>query len=418
MTQPLAPPPKKNPQKRTVSPTLPPARRSRASLGISAAAAEGRFMLQVCEECKTIQYPARDACSRCLSVDLNWQDISPHGELLAETTVRTSTNQFFRERAPWRTGSVKLDAGPTIICHVHGDVEPCSRVTIWNRLDRSGQGVLLAVPETNTPNMEDDPQLRAMTCDPKHRRILITDGRNANAPALAAALTEAGASMIFIGESESWRPNPNRVELEKLANVEILPLDVTDTKSTRELAGEIGGKTDILINNVQFIRPGGVLSRGDTGFAHDEIEVNYLGLMRLAQAFGPGMCSRTADGVNASVAWVNILSAYALVNSPDYGSFSASNAAALSLSQSLRAEFRNSGLRLMNVFVGPTEDDWHQPLPPPKVLPRAVANSVVQGLRDGLEDVYCGDVAKDLVERFRAGPKILEREMTGGEGGA
>ena len=417
MTNPLAPPPKKNPQKRTVSPTSPPAMRSRASLGISAAAAEGRFMLQVCEECKTIQYPARDACSGCLSVALKWQDVAPQGELLAETTVRTSTNLYFRERAPWRTGSVRLDAGPTIICHVHGDVKPRSRVTMWNRLDRSGQGVFLAVPDTKTPDMEDDPQLRAMTSDPKHRRVLITDGRNENAPALAKALAEAGASMIFIGEAESWRPNPNRGELERIEKVEILPLDVTVTSSVRELAGEIGGKTDILINNAQFIRPGGVLTRGDTAFAHEEIEVNYMGLMRLAQAFGPGMCSRTADGVNASVAWVNILSAFALVNSSEFGSFSASNAAAMSLSQCLRSEFRCSGLRLMNVFVGPTEDDWHQPLPPPKVLPQGVAKSVVQGLRDGLEDVYCGDVAKDLIERFRAGPKVLEREMTNGEGG-
>ena len=71
----------------------------------------------------------------------------------------------------------------------------------------------------------------------------------------------------------------------------------------------------------------------------------------------------------------------------------------------------------MNVFVGPTEDDWHQELPPPKVLPPAIGRSVVQGLRDGLEDIYCGDVAKDMIERFRAGPKILEREMTtGGRG--
>ena len=416
MTTPLAPPPKKNPQKRTVSPTSPPGGRSRASLGLSAAAAEGRFMLQVCGDCGAVQYPARDACCSCLSVDLQWKDVPPTGELLAETTVRTSTNLYFRERAPWRTGSVKLDVGPTVICHVHGDVEPRSRVVLWNRLDRAGQGVILAVPEEATPNMEDDPQLRAITSDPKHRRVLITDGRNANAPALAKALAEAQASMIFIGEAESWRPNPNRSALEAIPGGEILPLDVTDTASVRELAGEIGGKTDILINNARFIRPGGVMTRGDTAFAHEEIEVNYMGLMRLAQAFGLGMCARTADGVNASVAWVNILSAASLVNVAEFGSFSASNAAALSLSQCLRAEFRPSGLRLMNVFVGPTEDDWHQPLPPPKVLPNAIARSVVQGLRDGLEDVYCGDVAKDMIERFRAGPKILEREMTSGEG--
>lgn len=260
--------------------------------------------------------------------------------------------------------------------------------------------------------MEDDPQLRAMTSDPKHRRVLITDARNANTPEIAKTLALAGTSIIFIGESESWRPYPGQDQLALMDNVEILPLDVTDTQSVQKLAGEIGGKTDILINNARFVRPGGVLARGDTTFARDEMEVNYLGLMRLAQAFGPGMCSRTADGVNAAVAWVNILSVHALSNNPAYGCFSASNAAARSLSQSMRAEFRATGLRVMNLYCGPTDDDWHQPLPPPKVLPQAIARTLIQGLRDGLEETYCGDIAKDLYERFTDNPNILEREMT------
>ena len=413
MTTPLTPPPKKNPEKRTLSPTLPPEARSRAAMGMTAAAAEGRFMLQVCGECGATLYPARDACNHCLSVDLHWQDVDPKGALLAETTVRTSTNLYFRERAPWRTGTVKMDAGPVVICHIHGDVGPRARVVLTNRLDRAGQGVLLAMPETPTPHMEDDPQLRAMTSDPKLRRVLIVDARSDNAPAIAAALLKAGATTIFAGEAESWRPNPQRAALQKLG-VQILPLDVTDTKSVQELAGEIGGKVDILINNARFIRPGGVLDRGDTSFAQQEFDVNVLGLMRLAQAFGPGMCARTADGVNSAVAWVNILSAYALVNLPEFGSFAASQAAALSLGQSLRGEFRDSGLRVMHVFVGPTDDDWHQPLPPPKVAPAGLAADLVRGLQAGLEDVYSGDVAKELAERFRAGPKVLEREMTMG----
>ena len=411
MTRPLQPPPRKNPLKRAVAPTSPPPARSRAALGLTAAAAEGRFMLQSCADCATLQYPPRDACCRCLSVDLVWQDVPPTGELLAETTIRTSTNVYFRERAPWRTGSVRLDAGPVVICHLHGDVTPRSRVRLLNRLDRSGQGVILAVPQERTPNMEDDPQMRAMTSDPNLRRVLIADGRNPNAPALAEALASAGAATIFVGEAETWLPNPNRARLAALPKVDLLPLDVTDTGSVAELAGEIGGKVDILINNARYVRPGGVMARGDTAFATDEMQVNYLGLMRLAQAFGPAMCSRTADGNNSAVAWVNILSALALMNAADYGCFGASNAAALSLSQSLRAEFRPSGLRLTNVFVGQTEDEWHQQLPPPKVRPDAIARSVVAGLRDGLEDVYCGDVARDMIARYRAGPKILEREM-------
>lgn len=412
MTEPLRPPPRKNPQKRTVSPTRPPEMRSRASLGLSAAAAEGRFALQVCAECAAVQYPPRDACGKCLSVDLPWRDVPAGGELLAETTIRTSTNLYFRERAPWRTGTVQLDCGPVIICHVHGDCERNGRVQIWNKLDRAGQAVLLAVPDERTPAMEDDPQLRPMTADPKHRRILITDARNPGTPALVRALKQAGSAQIFVGEAERWRPYPERAALDEIGGVDFQPLDVTDTASVRKMAGEYGGKTDILINNARFIRPGGVLARGDTGFARDEIEVNYLGLMRLAQAFGPAMCSRASDGVNSAAAWVNILSVDALSNAPDYGCFGASNAAAHALSQSLRAEFRGSGLRVTNVFVGPTDDDWYQPLPPPKVTHEALARSVVQGLRDGLEDVYCGDVARDMHERFRRDPKVLERERT------
>lgn len=413
----LLPPSKKDPQQRTTSPTRPPEARSRASLGLTAAAAEGRFALQVCAECNTVQYPPRDACSKCIGTDLHWQDVAPSGQLLAETTIQTSTKLYFRERAPWRMGSVKLDVGPVVLCHIHGDCEKGAKVIMLNRLDAAGQGVLLAVPTTRTPDMEDDLQLRALSADPKHRRILITDAWNPNTPALAKALLAAGASTIFVGESESWRPHPNRDALAGMDKVDVLPLDVTDTSSVKKLAAEIGGKTDILVNNARFMRPGGVLDRGDTAFARDEMEVNYLGLMRLAQAFGPGMCSRTADGVNSAVAWVNILSVNALSNSPDYGCFSASNAAAYSLSQSLRGEFRSSGLRVMNCFVGPTDDAWYQALPPPKVLPAGVARSVVEGLKGGLEDVWCGDIAKDLRDRWRRDAKVLEREMTaGGEG--
>ncbi len=416
MTQPLVPPPKKNPQKRSRVPTRPSHFRSRAALGLAAAAAEGRFMLQVCGDCGAVQYPPRDACGSCLSVDLVWKDVSPDGTLIADTTVRTSTNVYFRERTPWRVGTVRLDAGPSAICHVHGDLAVDDRVRMINRLDKSGQGVLFALPTQATPNMEDDPHMREMTCDPKYRRVLITDGRNDNAPALAQALADAGASLIFVGEAESWRPYPGRATLLDIPNVEILPLDVTDTASIKELLGEIGGKTDILINNARFVRPGGIMERGDVNFARDEMEVNFFGLMRLAQAFGPAMRGRGADGDNSAAAWVNILSVHAWSNMPAFGAFSASNAAALSLSQCLRAELWPGGVRVLNVFTGPTDDEWHQPLPPPKVQPAALARAVINGLKDGLEDVFVGDVAKDLIERWRAGPKILEREMieTGG----
>jgi hypothetical protein len=37
----------------------------------------------------------------------------------------------------------------------------------------------------------------------------------------------------------------------------------------------------------------------------------------------------------------------------------------------------------------------------------------VAALRAGIEDVYPGDVAQDIVRRFRESQKVLERELWG-----
>ncbi|MEZ5812538.1 MAG: SDR family NAD(P)-dependent oxidoreductase [Rhizobiaceae bacterium] len=416
MTEALKRPPRKDPQKRTVSPTLPPASRSRRALGFLVAAAEGRFVLQRCGDCGAVAHPPREACATCLSVNLDWHDMPEGGELIAETTIRTSTNTYFRERMPWRAGTVLLDAGVTVIAHVHGDVAPGARVRMIARTDKSGKGVMMALPAKETENMADDRQLRELTCDPKHRRVLITDGRSATGLALAGALSGAGASTVFAGIAEDWRPWQGREALAAVDNVEIVALDLTDTVSVNELAGEIGGKVDILINNAEHVRPGGVLDRSDIVTARDEMEVNYFGAMRLMQAFGPAMRSRGADGVNSATAWVQISSIYALSNWPHFGSTSASQAAALSLGQCLRGEMAGSGVKVVNVFTGPLDEDWRQPLPPPKVTPDALARDIVSGLQQGLEEIVAGDVARDFMRRYREDPRVLERELTQIEG--
>lgn len=416
MIKPLGRPPRKNPQKRTRLPTLPPASRSRKALGFLVAAAEGRFTLQQCGDCGAVCHPPREACPKCLSMALRWRDMPEGGRLIAETTIRTSTNTYFRERMPWRTGSVTLDAGVTVVAHIHGDVAPGARVRMIARTDKSGKGAMMALPEKETENMADDRQLRELTCDPRHRRVLITDCRTPTGQALARAASEAGAAIVFAAIAEEWRPYPGAVELAAIPNVEIMPLDLSDTISVNKLAGEIGGKVDVLINNAEHVRPGGALDRDDIVTAREEMETNYFGPLRLMQAFGPAMRSRGADGVNSACAWVQISSIYALCNWPAYGCTSASQAAAVSLGQSLRGEMAGSGVKVVNVFAGPLEEDWRQPLPPPKVTPEVLARDIVHGLRQGLEEIVVGDVAKDFIRRFREDPRVLERELTQIEG--
>jgi NAD(P)-dependent dehydrogenase (short-subunit alcohol dehydrogenase family) len=144
------------------------------------------------------------------------------------------------------------------------------------------------------------------------------------------------------------------------------------------------------------------------------MDINYFGLLRLAQEFGPALKGRSADGATHAAAWVNLLSVYALSNYPPHGTFSASKAAAHSLAQCLRAEMRPAGIRVINVFPGPIEDEWNQNLPPPKVAPAALATAIVKALKEGIEDVYPGDVAQEWLERWRENPKVLERELAAG----
>jgi NAD(P)-dependent dehydrogenase (short-subunit alcohol dehydrogenase family)/uncharacterized OB-fold protein len=411
VSTPLVRPKRKNPLARTRLPLLPQGARSRTAQGLTAAAAEGRFALQVCADCAHVPYPPRDACPRCLSARLTFGDVDPNGRLIAETTIRVSTDAYFRERMPWRMGTVKLDAGPVIVAHLHGDTVEGERVKLVLKLDKSGSAVMLALPAQETPHMQADPQLREMTCDPRYRRVLISDGRNAVGQAVAKAFSEAGASIVFVGIADPWKPFPGMAELSKIERVEIVPLDVTDTESVTELAAQNGGRIDIVVNTAEHVRPGGVIERGNLSIARDEMDIRYFGMLRLAQAFGPALRFRGADGVNSAAAFVNLLSVHALMNWPTYGANSAVEAACLSASQCMRAELRPGGVRVLNAFFGPLETEWFQTMPPPKLAPAALAKAVVAALKDGNEDIFVGDVAQDIRERLKANPKALEREL-------
>jgi NAD(P)-dependent dehydrogenase (short-subunit alcohol dehydrogenase family)/uncharacterized OB-fold protein len=393
-------------------PTLPPAARSRVALGLTAAAALGRFELQQCRACGTVQYPPREACQKCLSIRLDWRPQPTGGELLSTTVLHHSNDLFFRERLPWRLGLVKLDCGPTVVAHLHERVAQApGRVVVAAKLDRAGQAVLVALPDKEA-NMAEDRQLREFTCDPKFRKVLVTDGKTALGQAIVRALAAAGADLIWVGHAEPWKKFAGFDELKAIAQVALLPLDVTDSKNVKEVAAEIGGKVDILVNNAEYHRTHGISARYGVDTARAEMDVNYFGFLRLAQEFGPALRGRGADGLASAVAWVNVLSIYALANFPPHGTFSASKAAAHSLSQCLRAEMRPAGVRVINVFPGPIDDEWNQLLPPPKVTSNALAGAIVKALREGVEDVYPGDVAQEWLARWRDNPKALEKELS------
>lgn len=346
--------------------------RSNHSLRLTAAAAAGRFELQQCSRCAAVQYPPREACHRCLSVDLKWTRQSGSGRLLTETTLHHSHLPQFRRDLPWRIGLVQLSAGPILVAHVHRSVPAApSSVDVTVRLDEAGYAVLVARTREED-DMNDDARFRKMACDPRGLNVFVTVANSDIGKAMVQELTEAGAARVWSGESQSC--------------------DLRDADSIKRAAGAIGTEVDVLINTARH-----------EGSGRDEMELNYFGLLRLSEQFLPAMQVRAAarkQAGGAAAAWVNLLSLSALCNMPSQPTFSASMAAALSASQNLRLRARPAGIRVMNVLPGPQSA-------------QSLARSIVAGLRTGVEDLFAGDVAQEWLSRWLESPKVLEREVAG-----
>jgi NAD(P)-dependent dehydrogenase (short-subunit alcohol dehydrogenase family) len=351
----------------------------------------GRFELQRCTECSAIQYPPREACHRCLSVELDWTSQSGSGQLIAETFLHHSHEAYFRQHLPWRVGLVRLEAGPTVVAHIHRAVPSApASVQVVARLDRAGHAALVARLPGEDTIMNDDPNIREMSCDPRGLNVLVTDGTTAAGESLIRGFIDAGAQQVWAGE-----PPGTAFTMARSASLLVTPLDVKNADSVRRAAAGVGPSIDILVNNSRHDGDAGLVSDDS---AREAMEVNYFGLVHLSKHFTPLIQARAASG---RVAWVNLLSVYALCSLPSQPAFSASMAAALSLSQAQRARLRPMGVRVVNVFAGPIAADM-------------LGRSVVKALRDGVEDCYPGEVAQDLLARWLESPKVLERELAAG----
>lgn len=403
--------------------SAPPAHRGRSFLGLTVAAAQGQFALQQCADCSTVQYPPREACVRCLSANLSWVYQDGAGTLVSMTTLHHSNEAYFRKRLPWRIGLVKLAAGPSAFVHVHASVAeaPCP-VRVVARVDRSGQAVLIAGPAGTAWNMSEDKLMGEITFDPAGRTVLVTDGQSETGRALIDALQAAGAGVIWAGRRDASVPlwfdggesetEPVGAELTPGA-VRWVRLDVRDERSVSTLAERMGPMLDLILNNSEHHAPvagGGLPS---PGAAQQEMSVNVIGLLRLQQAFGPLFMQRAASCPDRAFPWVNLLSIHSLAHHPDGGSFSASKAAAFALAQGQRSVMRASNVRVVHCFPGPIDEPGRPDSPWPKLSPRALAGAILHGLAQGIEDIYPGDVAQDLLARWRADPLALQREIGG-----
>src|SRR4051812_30017505 len=158
---------------------------------------------------------------------------------------------------------------------------------------------------------------------------LVTGANRGIGAAFVAELLKRGASKVYVAARDTTALSSLVASGDK--RLVPLPLDVTDPDQVAA-AASVAKDVTLLINNAGVAGFDGAISASSTDAARREMDVNYFGTMDMARAFAPVL------GANGGGGMVNMLSMLSLVTLPVAATYSASKAAALSLTRSVRAE--------------------------------------------------------------------------------
>ena len=182
-----------------------------------------------------------------------------------------------------------------------------------------------------------------------------------------------------------------------------MQLDVTDQDSV-DRASEAAPDVDVLLNNA------GIL--GFTDFIttpHDvlnaDMKTNFYGTLRVIRAFVPGFVSRGSGTI------VNVVSIVGLVSAPPLGGYSASKAALQSLTQTLHATLKSSGIDVIGVYPGPVDTDMAKEIPLAKTTPEHGAANIFSGLEKGDSYIFPDPTALQIEHLWANDGRSLEAAM-------
>src|SRR2546430_5264516 len=226
-----------------------------------------------------------------------------------------------------------------------------------------------------------------------NKSVLITGANRGIGRALLNEALRRGAKKVYAGTRSALQHPDKRVTP--------LTLDVTSTSQIRQAADEI--KTlDVLINNA------GIAIYDDLSnleVIEQHLAVNLLGLLKVTRAFLPVL-------KHSKGAIINNLSLAGLAPLPVIPSYSLSKAAALNLTQSLRALLADQGVTVHAVVIGPVDTDMSRGLEIPKAAPETAAAGTFVGFEKGEEEIFPDPVSQSIAEGWRNGvSKTLEREF-------
>jgi NAD(P)-dependent dehydrogenase (short-subunit alcohol dehydrogenase family) len=226
------------------------------------------------------------------------------------------------------------------------------------------------------------------------KAVLITGANRGIGQALVNEALRRGAKRVYAGTRNALQNADKRVTP--------LTLDVTNASQIQRAASEIES-LDVLINNAGLAISDD-LSNLDVIEQH--LAVNLFGILKVTRAFLPQL-TRSKGAI------LNNLSVAAVAALPVIPAYSISKAAALNLTQSLRALLASQGVTVHAAIIGPIDTDMSRGFNVPKASPESAAKALFDGLEENEEDIFPDPVSQSIAEAWRTGAaKSLERRFS------
>ncbi len=210
---------------------------------------------------------------------------------------------------------------------------------------------------------------------------------------IVRGLLERGARKIYALDLANVVAEPLPDELE--AKVVRLSCDVT-SQSDADRAVRDAGDIDLLVNNAGFSACNGLLTGVSMSEIEREIEVNYLGTLRVCRAFVPILAQHEGSVV------LTIVSSLARAAIPQIGSYCVSKAALLKAMEILRAQLKPSGIRVVTALPGAIDTRMIESLSVRKMRVEEAVALLLDGMERGLDEILVGQEAIDMDASYRA----------------
>ena len=85
-----------------------------------AAAREGRLMVQKCDDCGQLRFPAYEICSKCDSTHARWVAVSGRGRVFSFNIMHQVYHPAFAAEVPYAVVVVELEEGCKITSNLLG----------------------------------------------------------------------------------------------------------------------------------------------------------------------------------------------------------------------------------------------------------------------------------------------------------